>query len=132
MSNLVADRRDVADSRVETLLRVRRAIQTLTDFGPNVVRKQQGRELTKVKIVHDGQWLRSGRARSERSGKRLTLTLRQSRFNPLGRFLAGETPRELYPPFFGAADEGTPCTPSSPTLMEGRAQRTSAPIGRLQ
>ena len=88
MSNLVADRRDVADSRVETLLRVRRAIQTLTDFGPNVVRKQQGRELTKVKIVHDGQWLRSGRARSERSGKRLTLTLRQSRFNPLGRFLA--------------------------------------------
>ena len=86
MSNLVADRRDVADSRVETLLRVRRAIQTLTDFGPNVVRKQQGRELTKVKIVDDGQWLRSGRARSERSGKRLAFTLRQSRFNPLGRF----------------------------------------------
>lgn len=46
MSDLVANRRNVADSGLKSLLSIRRTTQTVTGFLPNIRREEQGRDLT--------------------------------------------------------------------------------------
>ena len=82
VSDLVADRRDLADGRLKPLLYVRRTAQTATSILPSVRREEQGWELTEVEVVDDAQRLRSRGARPERACEGLAFALRQRLLNP--------------------------------------------------
>ena len=82
VSDLVADRRDLADGGLKPLLSVRRTAQTVTSMLPSVRREEQGWELTEVEVVDDAQWFRSRRAGPESSCEALAFALRQRLLNP--------------------------------------------------
>jgi hypothetical protein len=81
VSNLVTDRRDLADGRLKPLLSVRRSAKTVTSILPYVRREEQGWDLSEVEVVNDAQRLRSRGARPERACKDLAFALRQGLLN---------------------------------------------------
>src|SRR6266702_304770 len=86
MSDLVTDRRDLGDSGLKPLFRIRRATEMVTSILPNFRREEQGWELAEVEVVDDAQRLRSRRACSECARKDLALAVMKPLLNfPRGR-----------------------------------------------
>jgi len=55
VSDLVTDRRDLADGRLKPLLCVRRTAEAVTGSLPSVRREEQRRDLSEVEVVDDAQ-----------------------------------------------------------------------------
>ena len=88
VSNLVTDRRNLADGRLQPLLSVRFPTQTAAGILPCVRCEEQRRDLTEVEVVNNAQRLRSRGPGPERAREGLAFAFRQCFFNLAGRYLA--------------------------------------------
>ena len=88
VSDLVTNRRDLADGRLKPLLSVRRTTQMLASILPYVDREQEGWDLTEVEVVNNAQRLRSRGPRPERAREGPAFAFRQCFFNLAGGRLA--------------------------------------------
>src|SRR5512133_1313145 len=92
MCDFISNRRYLCDGRLQALLCVGAATKRLADIRPDVVRKQQGRQLSQVEIVDTRHWIGCARTGAESSPQHLALVLRKGSLDSGGRpfTVAGE------------------------------------------